>query len=66
MDSAAIVINDELQLLVYPNLAGNAEWGQRYEETCCLQMGQLRCYRRELVRQEEQKVWPHAMVIGLR
>jgi hypothetical protein len=28
-------------------------------------MGQLRCSRRELVRQEEQKVCPQEMVSGL-
>lgn len=43
MDGAAVVVDDELQLLVDPDLAGDAEWEARYEETCCLQMGQLRC-----------------------
>lgn len=66
MDGASVVIDDALKLLVHPNIAGDAECKARYEETCCLQMGQFLCYLRELVRQEEQKVCPHAMVMGLR
>lgn len=66
MDGASVVIDDVLKLLIHLSLAGDAECKARYEVTCCLQMGQFLCYRRELVRQEEQKVCPHEMVMGLR
>ena len=43
MDGASVVLDDGLQLLIDPYFVGYAEWDGRYEETCCLQMGQFLC-----------------------
>ena len=43
---------------------GTALWGF-YDAMCCRQMGQFRCSRVELRRQEMQNVWPQESVAGL-
>jgi hypothetical protein len=48
------------------DFGGCATCDEMYEFICCLQMGQDRLSRVEVLRQAAQKVCPHEIVIGLR
>ena len=62
--ASTVVIDQCGQMLIRFCLCGSAECYIWYVETCCRQIGQLRCYRSEFVRQEQQKECPQEMVSG--
>jgi hypothetical protein len=66
LPAATVVVDKGSDVFIRLGLGGGAGWGLGYVETGWRQMGQLRCSRRELVRQEQQKVCPQEMVSGRR